>query len=65
MMKMNLETNNYYNEENNWLLTEARVFDEKFANMIDVNLTVIDLNKMMMLEEQLEDVWEYNWELIK
>lgn len=65
MMKMNLETNNYYNQENNWLLAEARVFDEKFENMIDVSLTVIDLNKMMMLEEQLEDVWEYDWELIK
>lgn len=67
---VNLETNKYYLKDKNWLLSEERAFDTETELMLDARLMIVDLNTMTMRNtdedgKDIDDVWVYDWELIK
>lgn len=67
---VNLETNKYYLKDKKWLLSEERAFDTETELMLDARLMIVDLNTMTMRNtdedgKDIDDVWVYDWELIK
>ena len=57
-----LAVEEYVNKKNNWLLTEITVTLNEV--IVDRRLQVIDMNTGTR-PPYIDDVWEYEWEIIK
>lgn len=56
---MDVWNNLYYNVENDWILSEVRVFTAN--DMVYVSLQVIDCKTRKLVDEYIDDVWVYDW----
>lgn len=63
-MRIVLESRKYHNEENNWMLTEERIFCND--KMMEVYLQVYDLKTMKTVSNEIidDDVWAIDWKKI-
>jgi hypothetical protein len=56
---MEVVNNFYYYWEKNWILSEVRVFH--FNLMVYSCLNVIDCNTNELVQDEIDDVWIYDW----
>jgi hypothetical protein len=65
MGRYTLQNSIHYNAEHNWILTEVRLFDEQQGTMVDAQLHIVDCSTGKLVEDDIDDVWSYDWVCIK